>query len=66
MLTFYILFFYTHRMNEGISEIKPAKTWQKTKHADLIRNLSSGNYYARFRVKGKLVWRSWFGIACSW
>jgi integrase len=44
-------------MNESKSEIKPEKTWQKTKHANLVRNVSSGNYYARFRVKGKLVWR---------
>ena len=44
-------------MNESNSELKQAKTWQKTKHANLIRNVSSGNYYARFRIKGKLVWR---------
>ena len=44
-------------MNENKGEITPAKTWQKTKHANLVRNVSSGNYYARFRVKGKLVWR---------
>jgi integrase len=44
-------------MNESEGEITPAKTWQKTKTANLIRNVSSGNYYARFRVKGKLVWR---------
>ena len=44
-------------MNEIKGEIKPEKTWQKTKYANLIRNVSSENYYARFRVKGKLVWR---------
>ncbi|HWD19346.1 MAG TPA: site-specific integrase [Verrucomicrobiae bacterium] len=45
-------------MNESQSEITPEKTWQKTKHANLVRNGSSGKYYARFRLKGKLLWRS--------
>ena len=44
-------------MNESEGEATPVKTWQKAKHANLVRNVSSGNYYARFRVKGKLVWR---------
>jgi integrase len=31
---------------------------QKTQHANLIRYVSSGTLYARFRVQGKLVWKS--------
>ncbi|MGH8023019.1 MAG: hypothetical protein ACRED1_05540, partial [Limisphaerales bacterium] len=32
--------------------------WQKTPVANLVRNASSGIYYARVRVKGKLIWKS--------
>lgn len=32
--------------------------WQKTKYANLVRNASSGKYFARFRHNGKLIWRS--------
>ena len=32
--------------------------WQKTKYANLVRNSSSGKYFARFRHNGKLIWRS--------
>ena len=32
--------------------------WQKTQYANLIRYVPSGTYFARFRIKGKLVWRS--------
>jgi integrase len=31
--------------------------WQKTKYANLVRNASSGKYFARFRSNGKLIWR---------
>ena len=31
--------------------------WQKTKYANLVRNPSSGKYFARFRNNGKLIWR---------
>ena len=31
--------------------------WQKTKYANLVRNGSSGIYFARFRHNGKLIWR---------
>jgi integrase len=34
------------------------KDWQKTSFANLIRYTSSGTYYARLRVKGKLIRRS--------
>jgi hypothetical protein len=32
--------------------------WQKTPVANLVRNIQSGNYYARIRVRGKLIWKS--------
>ena len=31
--------------------------WLKTKYANLVRNSSSGIYFARFRHNGKLIWR---------
>src|SRR5438093_5759887 len=31
--------------------------WQRTKYANLVRNNSSDTYFARFRHKGKLIWR---------
>ena len=34
------------------------KDWQKTQYANLIRYVPSGTYYARLRVKGKLIRRS--------
>lgn len=37
---------------------KANSPWQKTKYANLVRNISSGNYFARFRNNGKLIWRS--------
>ena len=35
-----------------------SRLWQKTKYANLVRNASSGKYFARFRSNGKLIWRS--------
>ena len=32
--------------------------WEKTRVTNLLRNVSSGGYYARVRVGGKLIWRS--------
>jgi integrase len=32
--------------------------WQKTPVANLVRNASSGIYYARVRVRGKLIWKT--------
>lgn len=32
--------------------------WQKTPVANLVRHVQSGNYYARLRVRGKLIWKS--------
>ena len=37
---------------------KPGKEWQKTPFANLIRYVPSGTYYARLRVKGKLIRKS--------
>ena len=31
--------------------------WQKTKYANLVRNVSSGKYFVRLRNNGKLIWR---------
>ena len=40
------------------TEGKSNGLWQKTKYANLVRNASSGKYFARFRYNGKLIWRS--------
>jgi hypothetical protein len=32
--------------------------WQKTPVTNLVRHVQSGNYYARIRVRGKLIWKS--------
>jgi len=48
-------------MNPTIERTKaaePGKNWQKTHYSNLIRYVPSGTYYARLRVKGKLIWRS--------
>jgi integrase len=37
---------------------EPEKDWQKTAYSNLIRYIPSGTYYARLRVKGKLIRRS--------
>jgi integrase len=39
------------------TEEKSNGLWQKTKYANLVRNASSGKYFARFRSNGKLIWR---------
>ena len=44
-------------MNKQLGQ-KSAKDWQKTQFSNLIRYTSSGTYYARLRVKGKLIVRS--------
>jgi integrase len=40
------------------SAAKPGRGWQKTSYANLIRYVPSGIYYARLRVKGKLIRKS--------
>lgn len=32
--------------------------WQKSQYANLIRYVPSGTYYARIRIRGKLLWKS--------
>jgi integrase len=44
--------------NAEQTEGKTNGLWQKTKYANLVRNASSGKYFARFRHNGKLIWRS--------
>jgi integrase len=41
-----------------LSKDTQAKTWQKTQYSNVVRHVPSGAYYARLRVKGKLIWRS--------
>jgi hypothetical protein len=38
-----------------ISSSKTAKLWQKPQFSNLIRYKPSGTYFARVRVKGKLI-----------
>lgn len=45
-------------MTTSIIESKPDQIWQKTPIANLVRNAASGIYYARARIKGKLIWKS--------
>jgi len=39
------------------NDAKSGSLWQKTKYSNLVRNASSGKYFARFRSNGKLIWR---------
>ena len=32
-------------------------TWQPTQYANIVQHVPSGIYYARLRIKGKLIWR---------
>src|ERR1700680_2744300 len=43
--------------SDAKSGAKSGGLWQKTKYANLVRNASSGKYFARFRNNGKLIWR---------
>jgi len=54
---FSILLFYTIGMKTNSSKNKDQR-WQKTPVANLVRHVQSGNYYARIRVRGKLIWKS--------
>jgi integrase len=42
----------------GQNAPKTSKDWQKTSYSNLIRYVPSGIYYARLRVKGKLIRKS--------
>lgn len=45
-------------MTTSTIELKQESQWQKTPVANLVRNTASGIYYARVRIKGKLIWKS--------
>ncbi len=49
--------FYTIGMKTSSAE-NTDQRWQKTPVANLVRHVQSGNYYARIRVRGKLIWKS--------
>ncbi len=52
---------YTASMKEKKAVSKTAnsgKEWQKTSYANLIRYVPSGIYYARLRIRGKLIRRA--------
>jgi integrase len=57
MFAFSIPEFYTDRM-KAIPAENTDSIWQKTPVANLMRHKPSGNYYARIRVSGKLIWKS--------
>ena len=44
-------------MNTSTSKTAKEPVWQKTPYANLIRYKSSGKYFARLRVRGKLIRR---------
>ncbi len=56
-ITFSILLFYTIAVNADSCENTDPR-WQKTPVANLVRHIHSGNYYARIRLRGKLIWKS--------
>ena len=41
------------------------KTWQPTHYANIVRHIPSEIYYARLRIKGKLIWRNGSGLSPS-
>ena len=45
-------------MKRSKTESGQEAQWQTTPLANLVRNTASGNYYARVRLKGKLIWKS--------
>ena len=56
-----ILILDTDRMKERQAEpaaANPARNWQTSQYANLIRYVPSGIYFARIRVRGKLIRRS--------
>jgi hypothetical protein len=57
-INFWILSLYTGDVQGQIATSKAAKSakdWQKTPYANLIRYVPPRAYYARLRVKGKLI-----------
>jgi integrase len=53
-----ILLLHTGSVNDAITKSKANCFWQKTQFANLIRYVPSGIYFARIRVKGKLIRKS--------
>jgi uncharacterized membrane protein YcaP (DUF421 family) len=52
---------HTGRMkseNVQPAAVRPDEEWQKTQCSNQVRQASSDIYYARLRVKGKLIQRS--------
>jgi len=48
-------------MSESLFEspsVQKKSVWQKTSYANLVRNQNSGNYFARVKIKGKLIWKT--------
>jgi hypothetical protein len=45
------------RQNDVKPDPEAGGLWQKTKSANLVRNVPSGKYFVRFRNNGKLIWR---------
>ena len=43
------------RRTKSDEKVRP---WSTTQYSKLIRYVSSGVYYARFRIQGKLIWKS--------
>jgi hypothetical protein len=50
--------FFTACMQRSKAESKQKAHGQTIPVANLVRNSASGNYYARIRLKGKLIWKS--------
>lgn len=46
------------KQQSNTPDSEPKRVWLKTKYANLMRYVPSKNYYARFRSRGKLVWKS--------
>lgn len=57
-LDFLILPFDTGHMKTKPSSDGKKSRWQKTTYANLVRYVPSGMYFARVRIKGKLIVRS--------
>jgi hypothetical protein len=52
-----MLVFHSQGMKSSFDEKSGNRLWQKAKYANLVRNASSGKYFARFRSNGKVIWR---------
>jgi len=50
-----ILVLYTAPVKDRRSQREAAGPWQKTQYSNLIRYVPSGTFFARFRIRGKLV-----------